>query len=206
MKIMVIDDRPDDLEMVVSILREFKPPRSKSCEIVGYGDYRKALRFIDKNPFDVVVTDMVMGKTGRGGFEVINHLANRSSIVIVATAYASYPDCVEAIKAGAWDYLEKDTPDQRHLSTRLIASLTAALKHRTANPERGTRNPDDVWVKTNLKKLMRKYPGKLVAVVFSEVVDCDDSYAALSARLRKRFALISPVIVSIPDLRRENAL
>lgn len=206
MQIIVIDDRPDELETIVSILHGFKPPDTESFEVAGYRDYRKALKVIDKKPFDVVVTDMVMGKKGRGGFEVINHLANRSSIVIVVTGFSSYPDCVEAIKAGAWDYLEKDTPDQQDLSTRLIASLTAALKYRVANPDRGTHNPDDVWVKTNLKKLMRKYPGKLVAVAFSEVVDCDDSYAALSARVRKRFALISPVIVSIPDLIRENGL
>src|ERR1035437_7229062 len=206
MKIMVIDDKSDQLKTLVGILRGFAPPSRAVCEVSGYRDYKKALRVIDKMPFDVVVTDMRMGSTKREGLEVVKHLSNMSAIVIVLTAYPSIPNCVEAIKAGAWDYLEKDPIDGQDPYARLYASLTEALKFRKAHPRRGAPNPDDVWIRANIKNLMRKFPGKLVAVVYSKVVDCDDSYAKLSARVRKKFSLTTPAIVSIPDAGHEKAL
>ncbi|MCX7945142.1 MAG: sigma-54 dependent transcriptional regulator [Deltaproteobacteria bacterium] len=70
--------------------------------------------FKQKSP-DLVITDIKMDKMS--GIEVIREImeVDKQALVIALTAYAQIPDVVEAIKLGAYDYIEKPwrVPDIR---------------------------------------------------------------------------------------------
>jgi DNA-binding NtrC family response regulator len=66
-----------------------------------------ALKSMDANPFDIVITDLNMERLG--GMEVIARIndAFPETIVIVMTGYASVSSAVEVMKMGVFDYLPK---------------------------------------------------------------------------------------------------
>lgn len=203
MRVLVIDDDLDNLNELETAIRSFKAPDGRFYDTVGFSDYREALKVINIEPFDIVITDMVMGESMDEGIDVLKKLANRSAITIVITAYPSIPNCVEAMKAGAWDYIEKAPADGADPYERLSESLTKAYEYRLRNPQRAVTSPDSEWVHEHLDELIRKYPGKLVAVLYERVVDSDTSFAELSKRIQSIFPLAKPTIVSIPDDSQE---
>ncbi|MEM7244893.1 MAG: sigma-54 dependent transcriptional regulator [Acidobacteriota bacterium] len=76
-------------------------------QVVEAEDGRQALELLDKGVYDLVITDMRMGDVD--GFTVLKEVKRRapSTEVIVMTAYGTIQDGVEAMKAGANDYLSK---------------------------------------------------------------------------------------------------
>jgi DNA-binding NtrC family response regulator len=100
-----------------------------------------------EQPFDVVVTDMVM-ETPDSGLEILKAAFVRDIFteVIVLTAYGNVANAVECMKRGAFDYLEKNIPgidafelltlkvqqamDHRRSSVNTIRRLDQAVKQR----------------------------------------------------------------------------
>ncbi|MBI5068088.1 MAG: sigma-54-dependent Fis family transcriptional regulator [Deltaproteobacteria bacterium] len=76
-------------------------------ELVTAADGGRALSLVATQEFDVVVTDIKM--PAAGGFEVLAAVKSRSpdTEVILMTGHASVQDAVEAMKKGAYDYLQK---------------------------------------------------------------------------------------------------
>ena len=73
----------------------------------------EAVRRLDEEPYDVVVTDLRM--EGNGGMEILRAAKSVSPSPegIVLTAYGSISSAVEAMKLGAFDYLTKPfEPDE----------------------------------------------------------------------------------------------
>ncbi len=62
-------------------------------------------------PYDVIVTDMVM-EEAESGMEVLKRAMIRDIFteVIVLTAYGNVANAVECMKRGAFDYVEKNIP------------------------------------------------------------------------------------------------
>jgi len=204
MRVLVIDDEQDALNELEKAISTSKGPNGESFEITGEKDYKKALKLIEAEPFDIVVTDMVMGKKRGEGIEVVKYLANRSGVAIVITAYPSIPNCVEAMRAGAWDYIEKNPTDGSDPFDHLLESIREACEYRLKNPQRQLTNPDSEWAQKHLIELMERYAGRLVAVLYERVVDSDISFAELSKRIQSTFPLAKPTIVSIPDSSSED--
>jgi DNA-binding NtrC family response regulator len=110
--ILVIDDKENILKLFERILGE-------QHELTTAPDGARALSLIGAREFDVVVTDLRM--PGPDGFEVLRGVKSRApeTEVIIMTAYATVADAVEAMKQGAYDYLEKPfDPDE---AARVIA-------------------------------------------------------------------------------------
>ena len=206
MRIVAIDDQPRDLKSLVGALQGFRPPGEDRVTVSGFLDYTKAINYLSRETVDAVVCDMVMGEHRKEGLEVIRLLANRSAIVIVLTGYPDIPNCVEAIREGAWDYLEKNPADRSDPYDRLLGSLEKACDARLKRPERGVSNPDMEWVNQNLSRLIRKYPGKVVAVLYQRVVDVDKSVGTLTQRVRTAFPFARPTVISIPEKRLEEII
>jgi hypothetical protein len=103
------------------------------------------------------------------------------------------------MRAGAWDYLEKSPQDGSDPYDNLIASLQAAYKSRLADPELGRSRKDSEWISQHLPELVKKHGGRLVAVLDQQVVDSDEDYGPLTERLKQRFPMAQPVIVSVPN-------
>lgn len=104
--ILVIDDSPDTLEMI-----------HRSLEHMGYSVYscesaNEAIEAMKEDHYDLVITDYHMPFIG--GIDVIRHVREnyKNTEVMMITGYASVEGAVEAIKAGAEEYLSKPFTDE----------------------------------------------------------------------------------------------
>jgi DNA-binding NtrC family response regulator len=102
--VLLVDDEPKIRETLRRALRD------DGHAVTETGDPREALRMASQQPFDVVVVDHVM--PGLNGVEVIQHLAKTTTPeerpqLVMMTAYASVEHAVEAMKLGAFEYLQK---------------------------------------------------------------------------------------------------
>ena len=100
-KILIVDDERSMRDVLSIMLRRG-----------GYGvsvasDGEEAIAHIDKELFDLVITDLKMPKAG--GLDVLRAVKESSpeSVVLIITAFASTESAVEAMKLGAYDYLTK---------------------------------------------------------------------------------------------------
>ncbi len=100
-KILVVDDEPNVLLTVQAILRQ------EGYEVDAVGDGAAALELIPGRHYDLVLTDLKM--PGLDGFAVLNEVRKRSpdTVTVVMTGYGSVGSAVEAVLAGAYEYLIK---------------------------------------------------------------------------------------------------
>lgn len=99
--LLVIDDEPDLLTLYeLTLLRE-------GYELETAGTVEAALERLQKRQFSAVITDMKL--PDGSGLDVLNWLerAGRVEKTLVITAFGSPENAVEALKAGAYDYLTK---------------------------------------------------------------------------------------------------
>lgn len=70
-------------------------------------DGASALEQLDKRKIDLVITDLSM--PGMDGLELLHAIRERDEHmpVILMTAYGSIEKAVEAMRAGAWDFVTK---------------------------------------------------------------------------------------------------
>jgi two-component system response regulator HydG len=100
-KILVVDDEPAHRQMIKAVLG------AEGYEIQPAADGRVALAAIEKRFYDLVIMDIRMPQMG--GIEALKEIKAISPAIpiIIMTAYASVGTAVEALKAGAYDYLTK---------------------------------------------------------------------------------------------------
>jgi len=106
-KILVIDDEPEVCEAVSRRLtRDGHVVQTAVSEQEALDKIRQAAP-----PYEVVVTDMVMDSPTTG-MTLMEAAVVRDVFteVIVLTAYGSVANAVECMKAGAFDYVEKNAP------------------------------------------------------------------------------------------------
>jgi len=204
MKVLAIDDQPEALKQIEREISAANGPDGKPYQVAALTDHLAAVKRLSDEYFDVVITDLVMGPDEKEGLQVLKELTGKSPITIVLTAYPSIRMCVAAMRAGAWDFLEKVPDDGSDAYENLLASLRKACETRLAHPEAGRSNPDSQWIHDNLGDLMREYPGELVAVLDGQVVDHDRVYKPLAKRLKERFFVAQPEVVAIPDVSEET--
>lgn len=121
-RVLVVDDKESVLELVETILKS-------AYEVVTTSEPAVALSLVERDGFDVVLTDVKM--PGASGFEVLA-AARRSAAdpnVVLMTGFASVPDAVQAMRMGAFDYVAKPVePDELGL---VVARAAAERQSRT---------------------------------------------------------------------------
>ncbi len=108
-RVMVIDDLDSARQMVKRAL-------ARSCEVYDFGSVAEALPAVDRAEFDCIVTDLRM--PGIDGLEGLRRFKAKvpEIPVIIMTAFATVETAVDAMKAGAFDYLKKPfEPDELEL-------------------------------------------------------------------------------------------
>ena len=122
--VLVIDDKPNIREVLSTILRD-DGYTVRTCE-----SSEKALEMVAEILPDVVVTDLRI--PGMDGIELMKEIRNLNAHmpVILVTAYGTISSAVEAIKAGAYDYLTKPIDYER-----LKILIRRALKQNKLNDE-----------------------------------------------------------------------
>jgi two-component system response regulator PilR (NtrC family) len=100
-RILIVEDE-NSMREVLRILLE-----GESYEVISASDGLKGLSYIDKDIFDLVITDIKM--PGADGFEVLKKVKHISpdTIVLMITAFGTTEAAIEAMKLGAYDYINK---------------------------------------------------------------------------------------------------
>jgi len=99
--ILVVDDEKSQREILELILAD------EGYDVTMAASGEAALKFAKDRRFDLALTDLKM--TGMDGIELLQHLLayDSSIIVILLTAHGSIESAKEALRRGAFDYLEK---------------------------------------------------------------------------------------------------
>jgi two-component system response regulator PilR (NtrC family) len=123
-KLLIVDDEKSMREFLAIVLRK------EGYYVTAVADGESALRLLEQDIFDLVMTDMKMpGMDGLALLRSIKQLSPRT-VVLMITAYASTENAVEAMRAGAYDYVTK--PFQIDEVKLLI---NKALDHRNLEEE-----------------------------------------------------------------------
>lgn len=99
--ILVVDDEESMRDFLGIVLKQ------EGHSVTMAEDGESAIRLIQKEAFDLVLTDVKMPK--RSGMEVLKAVkaASPDTLVLMITAFASTETAIEAMKEGAYDYLAK---------------------------------------------------------------------------------------------------
>jgi two-component system response regulator PilR (NtrC family) len=119
--ILVADDEPGIRESLAEVLRD------AGYRVETAADGTAALAALETNDFSIIVTDLRM--PGSDGLSVLKraHEVSPQTIVIIMTAHASVDTAVDALRAGAVDYVLKPV-----IFDELLAKIARALEHRQA--------------------------------------------------------------------------
>jgi len=129
-KILVVDDEPSvtgSLEVILS---------GAGFEVLTANSFAASTAILNRTSVDLVITDLRLSDAS--GIDVIKHIKKNTpdTEVILMTGYGSLDITIEAIKAGAYYYLEKPyTPDR--LFTLVDRALQlVALRHENESLKR----------------------------------------------------------------------
>jgi two-component system, NtrC family, response regulator HydG len=123
-RILVVDDSKNMRATLTIMLR------GEGHDVAEAKDGSSACEAIDDEAFDLVITDLKMGKVN--GIEVLRHVREASPLseVIVMTAFGTIESAVEAMRLGAWDYITKPCSEDE-----LLVKMGKALERRWLSGE-----------------------------------------------------------------------
>ena len=100
-RVLVVDDERENLELLKDIIE------TVGCQVEVTDSGVRALEMVEREEYPLVITDLRM--PGVSGFDVLRHArhANPDCMVVLCTGYATLDTAIEAIKAGAYDYITK---------------------------------------------------------------------------------------------------
>lgn len=128
-RILVVDDDPGMRLAMVETLKR------KKYQVDQAADGKTGLAMVGKHSYQALVTDMRMpGMTGMELLTEVKKISQATEVVLV-TAYGTVANAVEAMKVGAYDYLQKpfSTEDlERIIYNALVKNL----------PENAFKTPD----------------------------------------------------------------
>jgi two-component system response regulator AtoC len=127
-RILVADDEPNLRRVLTAILRR------EGYDVVQAADGAEAIDLLS-DPVDVVITDLKMPRVD--GMEVLRHASSNLPHVpvIMITAFGTVDNAVAAVKAGAFDYIEKPFEQEqiRQIVNKAVAQ--ANLGRKEARPQ-----------------------------------------------------------------------
>ena len=117
-RILVVDDEKLQREIIILTLKK------EGYELAEAPGVREALALLEKSEFDLILTDLML--QGQSGMDLLDNLqaSDAEQCVIMMTAHGSIKTAVEAIKKGAFNYLEKPIEGEQ-----LILAVSKALEH-----------------------------------------------------------------------------
>jgi DNA-binding NtrC family response regulator len=102
-KVLLVDDEPTMVQLVTEMLR------AAAHEVFPFTNATEAIGALESISPELVITDLYLDKNRPHGLDILQKARslNPPSLVIVITAFGSIETAVEAMKRGAYDYLEK---------------------------------------------------------------------------------------------------
>jgi DNA-binding NtrC family response regulator len=127
-KVLLVDDDLTMVQMVAELLR------GEGHEVFPFSNGSAALAGLKAHLPDLVITDLYFDKTHAHGLEVVQKARGLSppAVVIVITGFGTIETAVEAMKNGAFDYLEKPFKvEELKLCVQRSLSYNAAISETT---------------------------------------------------------------------------
>ena len=127
-EILIIDDNSDIRNIINDLIID-----------AGYktrlaANYNQALSEIDKKLPDVAIIDVKLDKGDNDGLELLTHIKtkNKDIPVIIITGHANIEMAVKALKAGAFEFIEKPFNQERFLNfvNRAIENINLKKKNK----------------------------------------------------------------------------
>lgn len=119
--ILVVDDEKSQREILEMILS------GEGYDVTTASSGEAAMKFVADRHFDLVLTDLKM--TGMSGLDLLKELTDfdKSIIVLLLTAHGTVDSAVDALRLGAFDYLQKPYDREKLLDTisRALTQLTS---------------------------------------------------------------------------------
>ncbi|MCU0771942.1 MAG: sigma-54 dependent transcriptional regulator [Verrucomicrobia bacterium] len=102
-KVVLVDDELTMVQMIGDLLRK------EGHEVIPFSNLESALDGIAEHSPDLVITDLYLDKSGAKGLDVLRKARSLSPppVVIVVTGFGTLDTAIEAMRSGAFDYLEK---------------------------------------------------------------------------------------------------
>ena len=123
-KVLLVDDELTMVQMVADLLRQ------EGHEVFPFTDGQAATAALAVQAPELVITDLYLDKTRPHGLEILKKARELvpPAVVIVITGYGTIDTAKEAMKNGAFDYLEKPFKvDEFKLCVQRALSYNAAL-------------------------------------------------------------------------------
>jgi two-component system nitrogen regulation response regulator NtrX len=127
-EILIIDDNSDIRNIINDLIIEY-----------GYktrlaANYNQALSEIDKKLPDVAIIDVKLDKSDNDGLELLSHIKNKNINipVIMITGHANVEMAIKALKAGAFEFIEKPFNQERLLNfvNRAVENINLINKNK----------------------------------------------------------------------------
>ncbi|HSU52447.1 MAG TPA: sigma-54 dependent transcriptional regulator [Candidatus Dormibacteraeota bacterium] len=123
-KVLLVDDDLTMVQMVAELLRQ------EGHEVFPFTNGNAASAALTEQSPELVITDLYFDKTRAHGLEILERARelNPPAVVIVITGFGTIETAVDAMKKGAFDYLEKPFKvDALKLCVQRALSYTAAI-------------------------------------------------------------------------------
>ncbi|MBS1109145.1 MAG: two component, sigma54 specific, transcriptional regulator, Fis family [Anaeromyxobacteraceae bacterium] len=135
--VLIVDDETNIRRVLAAMLKR------DGYDVTAAEDGEQALAAMNRAPVDVVVTDLVMPRMG--GLDLLRHVASAHPDVpvIMITAHGTVDTAVEAMKAGAFDYITKpfDQEDLRKVIAKAARARVLEGQHVHPPTADGERPP-----------------------------------------------------------------
>jgi len=111
-EILIIDDNAD----IRNIINDLMIEAGYKTRIAA--NYNQALNEIDKKLPDVAIIDVKLDKGDNDGLELLSHIKSKDNDipVIIITGHANIEMAIKALKAGAFEFIEKPFNEERLLN------------------------------------------------------------------------------------------
>ena len=160
-EILVIDDNSDIRFLICNILEE------KKYVVRSAANFDQALNEIDKKLPDLAIIDIKLDKTDKDGIDLLRAIMkkNKSLPVIMISGHATVQIAVEAIRLGAYEFIEKGASFsadkllnyvKRAFETTLLKKEKAIIENKLFHSFELIGNSPNI---TRIKKTIEKLSG-----------------------------------------------
>ncbi|MBC7648154.1 MAG: sigma-54-dependent Fis family transcriptional regulator, partial [Vitreoscilla sp.] len=184
--ILVIDDEPDLRTLYeLTLLRE-------GYRVEAAGNLAQARQLLKDVQFDAIITDMRL--PDGLGLELLREMvkAQRTERCVVITAHGSADNAVEALKAGAFDYLTKPVDLKQFRSVVASAIQSAKTLEASPTPAEFAASPTEATRRAPaaLKRKLAQTPSAI-----ERLVGHSTSMQAVKTRITKVAGSMAPVLI-----------
>jgi len=191
-KILIIDDDDQIRRLLLDIFND-----GYDCHEVSSAE--EALLILDQENFDLVISDINMG--GMSGLELVPqvHSISAASVVLMIGGHSNMETAIEALRAGAFDYVMKPL-DIRHVE----AAVERALKQSSLLKEKRR-------YKDQLEKLLRERTAEVNRLAYYDTLTGLPNRTLFKDRLEQAVAvslrsgkLIGILFIALDQLKKVN--